>query len=256
MRCSISRCACSTQGADTDIGVQRRCTFSARRLAKGADDLVKLFEGETGKSFAGSGTPQELAEALDVLRPIAQDAAQLILAQELERSLRRLASKGLAKRGLSWAAGTLLRWRSGPSLPRTRTQSSGCGRGRISCAPGTTRASRHIARKVAVDDDLFLIGRHAGEVVGVVMAGYDGHRGWINYLAVDPAHRAAGLGRALIAEAERRLRMIGCPKINLQVRGSNTEVLAFYEHLGFRVDDAVSMGKRLVHDDHGGDERP
>jgi ribosomal protein S18 acetylase RimI-like enzyme len=115
---------------------------------------------------------------------------------------------------------------------------------------------RDIARKVAVDDDLFLIGRHAGEVVGVVMAGYDGHRGWINYLAVDPAHRGAGLGRALIAEAERRLRMIGCPKINLQVRGSNTEVLAFYEHLGFRVDDAVSMGKRLVHDDHGGDERP
>jgi DNA-binding transcriptional MerR regulator len=85
-------------GVSIDIGV-RAADVLRRRLAKGADDLVKLFEGETGKSFAGSGTPQELAEALDALRPIAQDAAQLILAQELERSLRRLASKGRAKRG-------------------------------------------------------------------------------------------------------------------------------------------------------------
>ncbi len=81
------------------------------------------------------------------------------------------------------------------------------------------------------------------------MAGYDGHRGWINYLAVAPDRRDAGAGRALMAEAERRLRALGCPKINLQVRGSNTDVLAFYEHLGFVVDDAVSLGKRLEHED-------
>ncbi len=85
-------------GVSVDIGV-RAADVLRRRLAKGADELVKLFEGETGKSFAGSGSPQELAEALDAMRPIAQDAAQLILAQELERSLRRLASKGRGKRG-------------------------------------------------------------------------------------------------------------------------------------------------------------
>ena len=114
---------------------------------------------------------------------------------------------------------------------------------------------RDIARKVAVDDGLFLVGVHGGDVVGVVMAGYDGHRGWINYLTVDPAHQGAGLGRELMAEAERRLRATGCPKVNLQVRGSNADVLAFYEHLGFVVDDAISLGKRLEHDDVSGEHR-
>ncbi len=112
---------------------------------------------------------------------------------------------------------------------------------------------RDIARKVAVADDLLLVGVHDGKVVGVVMAGYDGHRGWINYLAVAPDRQGAGAGRALMAEAERRLRVLGCPKINLQVRGSNADVLAFYEHLGFVVDDAVSLGKRLEHDDGAAD---
>jgi hypothetical protein len=64
-----------------------------RRLSRAADDLVELFESETGRSFAGAGRPEEVAAALDVLRPIALDAAQLILAQELERSLRVLAGR-------------------------------------------------------------------------------------------------------------------------------------------------------------------
>ena len=77
------------------------------------------------------------------------------------------------------------------------------------------------------------------------MAGYDGHRGWINYLAVDPAHRRQGFARALVAEAEDGLRDLGCAKINLQIRRDNHEAIAFYERLGFAEDAVVSMGKRL-----------
>lgn len=108
---------------------------------------------------------------------------------------------------------------------------------------------RDIERKVAVADDLFLVGSIEGVVVATVMAGYEGHRGWVNYLAVDPARRGSGLGRALMAEAEDRLRARGCPKINLQVRTSNPSAIAFYERLGFAVDDAVSLGKRLEPDE-------
>ena len=86
------------------------------------------------------------------------------------------------------------------------------------------------------------------EIVGTVMAGYDGHRGWVNYLAVHPGHRRAGLGRALMAEAERVLGEAGCPKVNLQLRSGNDEALAFYEALGYVHDDVVSLGRRLEHD--------
>jgi ribosomal protein S18 acetylase RimI-like enzyme len=80
------------------------------------------------------------------------------------------------------------------------------------------------------------------------MAGYEGHRGWINYLAVDPEHRRRGLGRTMMAEAENRLRLASCPKINLLVRTTNTDVIAFYRALGYEVDDVISMGRRLEAD--------
>jgi GNAT superfamily N-acetyltransferase len=80
------------------------------------------------------------------------------------------------------------------------------------------------------------------------MAGYDGHRGWVNYLAVDPAYQGQGLGRLLMDEAERRLLAAGSPKVNLQIRTSNEHVVAFYRHLGYDLDDVVSMGKRLMDD--------
>ncbi len=105
---------------------------------------------------------------------------------------------------------------------------------------------RDIARKERVGPHLFLVALRGGHIVGSVMGGYEGHRGWINYLAVDPAHRRRGIGRRLMAEAERLLRAEGCPKINLQVRASNREVLAFYASLGFAEDAVVSLGKRLV----------
>jgi len=107
---------------------------------------------------------------------------------------------------------------------------------------------KDIARKLRVNPEWFLVGEIGGRVVAAVMAGYEGHRGWINYLAVDPAHRRAGLGRAMMAEAERLLRAAGCPKINLQVRTSNRDVIAFYQRIGFAPDDVVSLGKRLEAD--------
>jgi ribosomal protein S18 acetylase RimI-like enzyme len=80
------------------------------------------------------------------------------------------------------------------------------------------------------------------------MAGYEGHRGWINYLAVSPQHRRQGIGRRIMEEAEERLRSAGCPKINLQVRETNQEVIEFYAKIGYTMDPVVSMGKRLEHD--------
>jgi len=81
-----------------------------------------------------------------------------------------------------------------------------------------------------------------------VMAGYEGHRGWINYLGVDPDRRGAGIGRALMAEAERLLAERGCPKISLLVREGNGEAVAFYAALGYATDAAIPLGKRLVED--------
>lgn len=107
---------------------------------------------------------------------------------------------------------------------------------------------RDIDRKLTVQRDLFVVGEVAGLVVASVMAGFDGHRGWMNYLAVDPEHRGGGYGQALVAHVEDALQALGCPKVNLQVRTSNAEVLAFYASLGYTSDDAVSLGKRLIED--------
>jgi len=107
---------------------------------------------------------------------------------------------------------------------------------------------KDIQRKLAVQPEMFLVGCSDGRIVASVMAGYDGHRGWINYLAVYPRHRRAGIGRQMMEEAESRLRRAGCPKINLQVRSGNTAVIEFYQQLGFDGDDVVSLGKRLEPD--------
>ena len=82
----------------------------------------------------------------------------------------------------------------------------------------------------------------------MTMAGYDGHRGWVNYLAVAPGQRGQGLGAALMQHIEQQLLALGCPKLNLQVRSSNTAVLDFYRHLGYAQDEVVSLGKRLIPD--------
>jgi len=107
---------------------------------------------------------------------------------------------------------------------------------------------RDIERKLAHDPDGLLVLEADGCLAGSVMAGYDGHRGGVNYLAVDPAWQGRGLGRMLMDEAEQWLLARGCPKVNLQVRTSNEHVVAFYRHLGYGTDDVVSMGKRLLAD--------
>ena len=100
-----------------------------------------------------------------------------------------------------------------------------------------------IGRKLGVQRELFFVAVEGGEVVGTAMAGYDGHRGWVYAVAVKPSHRRRGVGAALMARVEEGLRAMGCPKLNLQVRASNREAVAFYERLGYAVEERVSMGK-------------
>ena len=107
---------------------------------------------------------------------------------------------------------------------------------------------KDIYRKLSVQRELFLVGTVGSKLVGTVMAGCDGHRGWINYLAVATDCQKMGLGRRLMDEAEARLREMGCPKINLQVRNSNAGVIGFYWSIGYSVDDVVSIGKHLEDD--------
>ncbi len=110
---------------------------------------------------------------------------------------------------------------------------------------------KDIRRKLAVQPEMFLVGVANRKIVATAMAGYEGHRGWVNYLAVDPEHQGKGLGRAIMAEAEKRLERMGCPKLNVQVRGTNTAAVEFYRRLGYRIDDVVSLGKRIEPDDEG-----
>jgi ribosomal protein S18 acetylase RimI-like enzyme len=108
-----------------------------------------------------------------------------------------------------------------------------------------------IARKQAVQPELFLVGELGGEIVASAMAGYDGHRGSVYYLAVSPAHQRGGYARAVMAEVERRLEALGCPKLNLMVRRDNTAVIGFYDHLGYEEQSVVTLGKRLIADAPG-----
>jgi len=107
---------------------------------------------------------------------------------------------------------------------------------------------KDIARKLRVNPELFLVAEQAGSIIGTVMAGYEGHRGWINYLGVDPAHQRQGIGRLLMSAAEEKLQTCGCSKINLQVRSTNAAVINFYQALGYAVEEVASLGKRLEHD--------
>lgn len=102
-----------------------------------------------------------------------------------------------------------------------------------------------VDKKLAVDDGLFFVALVEASVVGIVMAGYDGHRGWLYSVAVHPSHRKQGLGAALVRHAERALIERGCVKINLQIADGNEGVAGFYESLGYAVERRVSMGKKI-----------
>lgn len=111
--------------------------------------------------------------------------------------------------------------------------------------PPRNRAAQAIPAKLAVQPDLFLVAEDDEIVVGTVMAGYDGHRGWLYSVAVKASHRRSGIGSALVREAEARLRALGCGKINLQVRAGNGAVAEFYRRLGYAVEERISMGKAI-----------
>jgi ribosomal protein S18 acetylase RimI-like enzyme len=104
---------------------------------------------------------------------------------------------------------------------------------------------KDIGRKLRANADWFLVAVVRNKIVGSITIGYEGHRGWINYLAVDPSLRRQGVGRRLMEQAEELLRKAGCPKINLQVRSANKEAADFYASLGYLQDDVISLGKRL-----------
>jgi ribosomal protein S18 acetylase RimI-like enzyme len=107
------------------------------------------------------------------------------------------------------------------------------------------RASTAIAEKMRVQPDLMLVALEGLLVVGSVMAGYEGHRGWISRIAVLRAHRHKRIGQKLLTEAERRLAALGCIKINLQVLETNSAVVRFYEEAGYEIEPRISMSKRL-----------
>ena len=107
---------------------------------------------------------------------------------------------------------------------------------------------KDIARKLKVQPELFLVGMLHSLLIATVMGGYDGHRGWINYLAVHPNFQGQGYAQQVMENVESKLRKRGCSKINLQIRIGNARVMAFYQKLGFTDDQALSMGKRLEED--------
>lgn len=112
-------------------------------------------------------------------------------------------------------------------------------------APAWNKPEADIERKLFVQRELFLVACIGSELVGTAMAGFDGHRGWVHLVAVSPAHRREGIGTDLMHRVEAGLKEIGCPKLNLQVRASNHEVVSFYKRLGYKIEERVSMGKIL-----------
>ena len=108
---------------------------------------------------------------------------------------------------------------------------------------------RDIERKLTVQPELFLIGLVDKEIVATAMVGYEGHRGWVNYLAVNPKKQRQGIATQMMKEAEHRLLKLGCPKLQVQVRTTNSGVIKFYQKLRYNIDDVVNIGKRLISDE-------
>lgn len=102
-----------------------------------------------------------------------------------------------------------------------------------------------IRKKVDYQPELFFVALLDGRVVGSVMVGYEGHRGWLNYLAVLPECQGQGYGRKLVENVIAELRKLGCLKVDLEVRKNNSSVIDFYVHLGFKDNEVVGLGKRL-----------
>ena len=102
-----------------------------------------------------------------------------------------------------------------------------------------------IHEKMNFQPNLFLVGITKDTLIGSIMIGYEGHRGWINYLAIHPKYRMRGFGAMLMDHATTLLKSMGCKKINVQIRNSNISVIEFYKKCGFSDDDVVGYGKRI-----------
>jgi ribosomal protein S18 acetylase RimI-like enzyme len=142
-----------------------------------------------------------------------------------------------------------------PYLESDETAVVGLWREVFSDVPGRNDPQKDIQRKLGVQRELFLVATSGRELVGTAMAGYDGQRGWVHYLAVHPDHRRQGIGTALMRSVEERLIGMGCPKLNLQVRASNQSVLPFYRRLGYLVEERISVGKPLRSSDSSASEQ-
>ena len=106
-----------------------------------------------------------------------------------------------------------------------------------------------IDRKLRVDPEMFVVGIAGSRLVATAMGGYDGHRGSLYYLAVDLEQQGRGYGRKIVDFLADLLEQRGCPKLNIMVRSSNTRMIDFYHRLGFKTDEVVCLGKRLIEDD-------
>ena len=102
-----------------------------------------------------------------------------------------------------------------------------------------------IKKKIEFQPNLLFVGTVNDEVVSSIMVGYEGHRGWVNYMAVLPEYQNKGYGRQIVNKGIAELKKMGCLKVNLQVREYNKDVIEFYENLGFSNDRVVSLGKHL-----------
>ena len=102
-----------------------------------------------------------------------------------------------------------------------------------------------IEAKLRVQPELLLIGEVEAALVGAIIAGFDGVRGWLYHLAVAPELQRRGFGTQLVRTAEDGLRALGCRKVNLQIRAANRDVVAFYRSVGYDVEERVSLGRRL-----------
>ncbi len=119
---------------------------------------------------------------------------------------------------------------------------------RCNLAISLSRSDLDIKRTMQTHPELFLVGEEDGRVIATVMGGFDGHRGWVDYLAVDPALQRTGLGETMMAEVEQRLRSLGCPMINIQIDQNDAGLIRFAQAIGYSRDPVVSVSKRLIDD--------
>ncbi len=112
-------------------------------------------------------------------------------------------------------------------------------------APKHNNPARDTRTIREVQPELFLVALLEEQIVGTAMAGFDGHRGWVYYLGVDPDYQRQGIGTSLMKRIESRLISMGCPKLNLQIQANSTDVQSFYESLGYHAEDRLSMGKKF-----------